>query len=315
MSRHRGVALVTVLLIVAIASLSATALLSSSSLAIHRTAALRDTEQAWWLAFSGQSLALAVLKEDQARTKLDGLNEPWSKPVDYPVDQGGIRGQIVDQQGLLNLNNLDSADPQVRQAAGNQFTWLTTKVLGIDNGPDLLAAIRDWMDANDVPLPGGAEDSAYAGLDPPYRTGNRRFAAASELLAVQGVTPEIYRKLRPLVTALPKDTKINPNTAPEQVLMALCVQPNPANLETFIKVRAQDPSTAGNGPAQDEDDFVRRNTCDPPATDLRNTVVVKSDYFKVEGEAFIGSSRVALYSLIDRTQTSPRVLSFSTDGD
>lgn len=313
--RSRGVALVTVLLIVAIATLAATALLSTSSLAIHRTASLRDSEQAWWLAWSGQSLALAVLEEAAKNSKIDSEGQPWNMPVDYPVDNGGIRGRIIDQQGLFNLNNLVSTDPATANEAAQQFLWLTA-VLNIQPARDLLTAIRDWADADDVPgQPGGAEDATYLGREVPYRAANRRFVAASELLAVAGVTPEIYRALRPFVTALPADTKINVNTAPYEILMALCSQPDEGKTRAFIQARRDDKLPAGTGPAQDiPGDFVPRNTCG--GIFPTNRLDVRSSYFRIEGEAFIGSSRVALYSLMFRPKTgAPTVLSFSTDGD
>lgn len=316
MRSHRGVALVTVLLIVAIAALASTALLSASSLAIHRTAALRDTEQAWWLAWSGQSFAMEVLMADLklGNPNMDSLDEAWATPVQFPVDQGGIRGQIVDQQGRINLNNLASTSDPTQQATADQLLWLMVNVLDIKNGAELVPAIRDWIDANDMPLPGGAEDSTYLGLDPPYRAANRPMGAISELLQVQGMTPEAYRKLRPFVTALPQDTKINVNTAPVQVLMALCSQPDMGAIQAFEQGRTQKGAPAGTGPVARGDEYVTRANC---SAELRNDhVSAESAFFRVEGEAFIGSSRVALYSLIHRDKTKPpKVLSFSTDGD
>jgi general secretion pathway protein K len=76
------------------------------------------------------------------------------------------------------------------------------------------AAAADWIDSDSETGPQGAEDSAYSGGEPAYRTGNTLFADPSELRAVAGVTPEIYRQLRPYLCALPAAdmSPINVNT-------------------------------------------------------------------------------------------------------
>src|SRR5262245_16833221 len=138
MKRPRGVALITVLLVVAIATLAATALLSSANLAIHRTASLRDSEQAWWVARGVDAWVLGILESDRRDSQYDGLDEDWALPVDnLPVEQGFITGHVEDLQGRLNLNGLSPKNPK----ALDQFRRLLRALPDQDAPPGLLDAI------------------------------------------------------------------------------------------------------------------------------------------------------------------------------
>lgn len=304
----RGIALVTVLLVVAIATLAATALLSASSIAIHRTAALRDSEQGWWVARGVEAWVLGILEKDAKDHDYDGLDEAWAQPVDHlPVDEGYLRGYIVDLQGRFNLNDL-SPDTPTRDYE-KQFDQLLAAALPKSQPPQgLVAAIQDWIDLDELPSPGGAEDSAYAALDPPYRAANRPFTVVSELLAVQGMTPEIYGGLKDLVCALPETRKpINVNTAPVPVLIALGA--DPMKITQWDSKRKDEPVTDPPGLNKFIQDYMGPGT---KQTDL----TFKSEYFQIQGEVFVGSSRVALYSLIHRPSAgAPTVLAHSADAE
>ncbi|MGR8919611.1 MAG: type II secretion system minor pseudopilin GspK, partial [Gammaproteobacteria bacterium] len=106
----------------------------------------------------------------------------------------------------------------------------------------LLPAVLDWVDADsETRFPNGAEDDYYADLDEPYRAANRPFGDVSELRLVRGVTPEIYAKLAPYVSALPAPTRINLNLAPVEVLMALGPGVDRATAEILDEARTTQP--------------------------------------------------------------------------
>ena len=117
--------------------------------------------------------------------------------------------------------------------AVNQFARLL-RVLDLPNGEAIAAAAADWIDSDDSPLPGGAEDAAYAGGATPYRTAGTLMADPSELRAVAGVTPEVYDKLRPWICTLPKAerARININTLlPEQAPLLAMLLPDTLGVE------------------------------------------------------------------------------------
>jgi len=82
---------------------------------------------------------------------------------------------LVDQSARLNLNT----------ASLRRIEELP------DMTPELAAAIVDFRDADDTPLPYGAESSFYLGLPRPYRARNTPFESISELLLVRGMTPAV----------------------------------------------------------------------------------------------------------------------------
>src|SRR5205085_2034572 len=97
--------------------------------------------------------------------------------------------EIDDQQAAFNLNNLArNGVPSPLHMA--QFR----RLLGILDLPETLAA----------PLP------AYLPL-----------LEAAELARVPGFDAPVRERLRPFVTALPRPTAINANTAPPEVLAAV----------------------------------------------------------------------------------------------
>ena len=313
--RHRGVALITALLVVALASIAATALLASASLAIHRTAGLRDSEQAWWVARGVEAWVLGMLETDRKDSQYDGLDEDWSQPVDYlPVDQGFVRGTVQDLQGRLNLNNLSPKHARNLE----QFRRLLRSLPpDADPPPGLVDAIQDWSDADANPgSMNGAEDTDYLALAPPYRAANRAFTVVSELLAVRGMTPKLYQALRPHVAALPADaggkaTPINVNTASEFVLRALADQVDEAKLRAWIERRVEEPVRDAAGL-----EALIRDGPWPAGSEVKDQLTWRSQYFQIQGEVFVGSSRVALYSLIQRQENkAPVVLAHSAEAE
>jgi general secretion pathway protein K len=313
MRRARGVALITALLVVSIAALAATALLSSARLAIHRTGSLQDSEQGWWVARGVEAWVVGILENDRKEGEFDALGEDWAQPVDnLPVEHGFVRGAVVDLQGRFNLNNLDPRIPgEVYQ---KQFRNLLRALAEVDVPQGLDSALRDWIDPDQNPNSmNGAEDAEYLNLDPPYRAANRPFTVVSELLAVRGMTPQLYDKLRPLVAALPGKpqpvaSKVNVNTAPIEVLRALSATPDDAKLAEFDRRRRDDPVENATELAS----LIGEGLWGPDVTPAQ--IDYRSNYFQIQGEVFVGSSRVALYSLIHRPDHgTPVILAHSAE--
>lgn len=307
-----GIALITAILVVAIAAIASAAILASANIAIRRTANLQESEVAWWYANGVEAWVKTILERDLDDNQIDSFQDVWAMPVDYlPVDEGFARGQVIDLQGRYNLNNLAGGDtPQALQAQVDLFVRLLTynEITDETQARALAAAIRDWIDADAEPTGfDGAEDTEYLGIDPPYRVANRFMSSVSELLAVKGMSREIYVKLRELVAAVPQTgVPINVNTAPVPVLRALAAQPG-MKLDLFAQERIEKPAetvaelfnTRGVFAAQDADPSM---------------MSVTSSFFALRSEVFIGSGRVALYSFYFRPpQGRPAIFGRSTD--
>ncbi|WP_084196917.1 type II secretion system minor pseudopilin GspK [Solimonas soli] len=312
--RQRGIALITAVLVVALAAIAAAAILTSANLAIHRTQNLQESELGWWYVDGVESWVKTILQRDTEINKYDALSDIWAMPAALPVDEGGLRGVIIDLQGRYNVNNLGLSNATAAGSGGTTatvagypsekafFSRLYALATGGDayQGEALADAIRDYVDADSEPTgSGGAEDADYLGMDPPRRVPNRPLQSVSELLGVRGMTPEIYGKLAPYLSALPKLTPLNVNTAAPLLLQALTPQPG-TELEQFVTERLKQP-------VESISDFNKRVQLGAGAVPS-SMLSYKSDYFQLQVEAYIGSGRLELYSFLYRAGSAAPVV-------
>ncbi len=204
--------------IVALAAMTATAIMVSQSTWSRQSELTADHVQAQRLVRAGVDWARAVLNDDRRSGNIDHLGEPWAlKAAPLPVTNGEIAGFIEDQQGAFNLNNL-AIGGTIDRAELLRFRRLLAM---LDLPTKLADALADWLDADSEPLSAdGAEDAYYLARQPPYLAANQLLADISELALVRGFDDKVRARLRPFVTALPHATQVNVNTAPAEVLAA-----------------------------------------------------------------------------------------------
>ena len=102
-----GVALITVLLIVFLASMTAISLATVQQIAIRRSTVLQHQQQARLYTLGVEQWAGLILMRDRQDNQTDHPGEEWANlPPALPVDDGVLSGKIRDLQGCFNLNNL-----------------------------------------------------------------------------------------------------------------------------------------------------------------------------------------------------------------
>ncbi|MCW8864721.1 MAG: type II secretion system minor pseudopilin GspK [Colwellia sp.] len=106
--KQQGVALITVMLIVAMCVVIATQMTSRLQMQMQRSTNISFNQQAYWYAMGAEAFTKRVLitafKEDEDVTHLGQI---WAQgETTYPVDFGQITGEITDLQSCLNLNAL-----------------------------------------------------------------------------------------------------------------------------------------------------------------------------------------------------------------
>lgn len=105
--RHAGVALITVLLIVFLASITATSLAALQQMAIRRSTVLQHQQQARLYTFGVEQWAMLILARDRKQNETDHPGEEWANlPPALPIKGGVLSGRLRDLQGCFNLNNL-----------------------------------------------------------------------------------------------------------------------------------------------------------------------------------------------------------------
>lgn len=306
---QRGVALITAVLIVALATILAVNVVYRGMLDQRRAGTLFALDQAFEVALGAEAWAADVLQRDEQESQGDNFTENWARPLPpLPIEGGTVAGRLEDLQGRFNLNNLVFADGTTNPDAVLQLARILT---WLDLEPTWASMMADWIDEDTQPgFPDGAEDSVYTGQNPPYLAANMPITRASELLSLPGFGPERYAKLKPYVTALPVGTKLNVCTAPGIVIDALV-----ENVREF-----------GLSP---EDLAKRReNGCFPTLTDLRgsfgdeeynkvkDSIDESSNFFGATVWVTIGTTDFTLYSLLVRGQgglVRPQLRSFGTE--
>lgn len=221
MAHQRGVALLTILLMVAMATILATSLLMKQQRLVRESSVLLRQNQATQYALAGERFLVELLAADQqSSASTDHLGEVWAKPTPpYPVEDGMVTGKLIEQSGRFNLNNLyhdGKPDPDAVALFGRLLVQVGLSA-------DLADAVLDWQDPDDtITGAAGAEDSFYSGQQPSYRAANRPLMNLQELQLVRGFeSAEAFELIEPYVTAVPAFATINLNTAQAPVLAAL----------------------------------------------------------------------------------------------
>ena len=310
-----GVALLTVLLLVAVMAVVASTALERLALATRMTGNGGAIDQARAFADAGMEVARLrigdLVAANPGRTTLAGN---WmGAPQAISVPGGVVTARVTDGGNCFNLNSVvageTEANLQVRPVGVSQFQALL-QALGVDARQAQVAAVSlaDWIDTDGVPQPGGAEDETYARAPQPYRTSNRFMVDPSELRAVNGVTPAIYGLVRPWVCALPTAdlSPININTLlPDQAPLFAMLMQGQLSVAQARQLLAQRPA-GGYGSTVE---FWRAPALAglSPLQEAAQQVKLTTGFFGVEMVVDVGGTQLVERALIDARQ-SPAML-------
>jgi general secretion pathway protein K len=307
--RQRGVALITAVLMVALATMLAVDVGFRGFLDQRRSGTLFALDQGYEVALGAEAWAADFLKKDQQQSKTDHFGETWARPLPpLPIEGGTVEGRLEDMQGRFNLNNLIHADGTTNADAVKQLERILA-MLEIE--PKWAIVMADWIDQDVQPgFPDGAEDSVYTGQNPPHLTANMPITRASELLVLPGFGPERFARLKPYVSALPVGTPVNVCTAPGVVLDAFSEDSREFSLnpEDLAK-RRKDVCF----PTLEE---LRGSLGDEIYNQVKKSLTESSNYFRSTVWVTIGTTQFTLYSLLARGGTGsvrPALRSFGSE--
>lgn len=209
MKRERGMALLTVLWMLVILSALVIGLGATARTETYLARNQVDAARARHLAEAGvQRAILALLDEVEAvRLRPDG-----SSGIEFQLAGGAVRATVQDECGKIDLNT-----------GWGELIRGAVQVASGTTGRDadaVVDAILDWRDPDDQRSQRGAERREYeaAGRVGPR---NAAFQTVEELQQVLGITPELYRRIEPLVTVHCLQSGIDPRVAPLAALRAL----------------------------------------------------------------------------------------------
>ena len=314
--QQAGVALITAVLIVALATILAVSVGFKGYLGQRRSATTFALDQAYEVALGGEAWASDALRRDamDSTSTTDDFTDVWATPIPpLPVDGGEFEGSLEDMQGRFNINNLVKLDQATRSfVIDPKAVERLERLLNIlEIETKWAKLIADFIDADTNPeFPDGAEDPVYTGLTPPYRTPNMPVTRTSELLAVAGFGQDRYRRLEPFIAALPAGTPINLCTAPPAVLDSLSARQRQYTLAVASTRKQRE-----TGCFPDLQAF-QAQLSPTEKTEMTTGMVLgeTSSYFQSTIFVTIGTTQFTLYSLLYRQngKVRPTLRSFGT---
>ena len=112
MKQQQGIALITILVMVALATILAATIAKRQANTAENTAYLMRQNQSLLYAKSAEAFFSELLVDDAENAgDIDHLQENWAKPMPaFPVEDGFVSGTLQDESGKFNLNSLVNND-------------------------------------------------------------------------------------------------------------------------------------------------------------------------------------------------------------
>ena len=247
---HRGAALLTAMLTVALVATLASAALWQQWRSLEIETAERARMQSQWILNGALDWARLILREDGRSSGaggspgVDHLAEPWAVPLEEArlstflassgsnndaldtsttLSQTFLSGDITDLQSRMNVRNLVDKTGKVSQPALEAFTRLFVKLqLPVGELSLLAENLRFALDTS--------KENGNAGLAPllPQHVNQ---------LVWLGLSAKSVAILSPYITLLPVATPVNVNTADVTVLAAAIARTDPAQAQRLVTLR------------------------------------------------------------------------------
>jgi len=316
--KQSGVALITVMLIVALCAVIASQMTARLQVQMQRSANIAFNQQAYWYAMGAEAFTKRVLitafKDDENVTHLGQI---WAQgETAYPVDFGEISGEITDLQSCLNLNALRAplSDNTSGSRSSNNINKVPARLafeallinLKIEDVSQFEAnsmadALTDWLDENSaISSVGGAEDNDYASREFPYLAANHYLASVNELRIIEHFTPKIIEAIKPYVCVIPASYKheININTLGDEhaELLQALLDSTLEEAQDILSAR-EEGGFADLAEFHNLQEVVKLNNFN----DKKDQFVVDSEYFKLKASASFNGSFFAMNSVMKVT--------------
>jgi len=306
---QKGVALITVMLIVALIAILATQMTARLQLQMQRTNNVGSNQQAYWYAMGAEAFAKSVLKQSlEENENVTSLGQIWAQGENtFPVDFGEITGEITDLHSCFNLNALRTEEEEngqtatksvARKAFEELLLALNIEGVGDFEAESMADALTDWLDANDsISSSGGAEDNDYAAKEFPYLAANNYLASLAELRIIEHFTVDVINKLKDYTCVLP-------NTNTNQVNINTIAQDKPEILVGMLGISQNEASQVLSN-REDEgfenvDDFFALKELEKAkiSAEQKAQFAVKSEYFKLKTTASFNNSYFAMSTIM-----------------
>ncbi len=219
---EKGTVLITTLLIMTIIAAITVALLDDIRIAVKRTINVNAYAQVDWQGRGAEDFIRSWLGQNFA--ELDSIAQSLvlrdREPIILPTEDGLITVNLKDASHCFNLNSVLNAEGLATGSAA-EFVDLSTFIgVPLNQAESLSMSLMDWIDQDQNPRNGGAEDGTYLRANPPYRTADTTLSSPGEMRALNGMDEDLWGLYNPFVCigVLGELTSVNVNTIrPEQI--------------------------------------------------------------------------------------------------
>ena len=315
---NKGIALITVILIVGILVAVVIELNRSSRADIYDAANLSDGIKLTYIAKSGFYGAAALLANP--KNNYDTLRDDWAKANILSekstslFTDGYFIAKVEDEDGKIPLNNLTNGKEYNVAIKEMLVRLLSQPEFGLDEEKinEIVDSIKDWIDADEDVTGAGAESYYYSSFDPPYEAKNAPLDCIEELLMVKGITNEILygtkekQALAGYITA-DSDGVININTAPKMVLRALSNEISAELADKMDEYRRKEGNDLSS-PQWYKQVSGMENITIPP-----ELITVKSNYFKIVSLGKMKNMSQGLSGVVKRSGQTVQIIKWRQD--
>lgn len=331
---QKGLAIITVLLIVALMVTLLGFLAEQQHLLIRRIANQNVAEKGYQYALGVNAWAIKVLHDDidvitdysgddwakfgKPDELIDNENQAFSltpssqrDEEELPIvdfgNEAELEFEIVDLQSRYNLNNLANNNPKILIEQKTIFLNILEAV-GVDElyaREALYTALMNWVDANEE---GENESIDYRVTDSSYHAADQKLVSLAELRFVEGFTIDIINQLKPYVTVLPVDyAKLNINSVSSEVLSSLNKSPvvDTGSVDNFLAER-QNPAFLGFQSSSIElakNAIIGVNPLGSPI--VENMMQTNSNFFQVNTKVYLGDFQFCMQTVLLRETAGP----------
>lgn len=153
--------------------------------------------------------------------KQDGMTH------EFDFGEARVRVSMADESAKIDIND---GSPLLLKGL-----FLSQGLSDADSN-QLADAIQDWRDPDSLVRPNGAEEDYYREAGLPQRPPNSPFQTIEELRLVRGMTPELFRRIEPMITIYSRQAGINLATASRAVLMSI-PEISAAQVDAYVAAR------------------------------------------------------------------------------
>ncbi len=269
-TKQNGIALVLVLWMLSLLIILATGYSRMMRTETLLTANMVNTAKAKSLAETAVSLAISelLIVSDEEPLKTDG--SIYTRKYNQHNIDFGVRAE----SGKIDLNTASSE---------LLYGLLLTSDVPEEKILTLVHAILDWRDKDNLARTFGAEDSDYSNNGLEYGAKDGAFNSIDELMLVMGMTPELFRILKPSITIYSHQGGVYLHAASREVLSAI-----PDLSENDIDIYLEERDSALN-----ENEVTRPGGINP-----KFLARAKGKIFTIHSKAMINNTSSAIEAVV-----------------